>query len=269
MQRLSLRRGTKLHGPFSPSKIKQMISTGRIKKTDLLQVEGTDEWIPVGDISSLASGFVESDNDSFETAEETAEETVENDAVADSEDIFDEWEESSDTDEEYEPIGNNLKSQASTLVSDARSKGASLAAEARRRGESPIEASDGLFIVVWKLFIGAREFGYHEPSFPALSACLRIGALAVRVWLVVSLVIAGVAGGMLLNENTLKSPLALANWCSVVGEDPSQYTFGTRFEFSPVSFALGILSLLFWFLIVFGAFEVIRLLITIERNTRE
>ena len=77
MQRLSLRRGTKLHGPFSPSKIKQMISTGRIKKTDLLQVEGTDEWIPVGDISSLASGFVESDNDSFETSEETSEENAE------------------------------------------------------------------------------------------------------------------------------------------------------------------------------------------------
>ena len=36
MQSLRLRRGKKLYGPFTPSKIKRMISVGKIKTTDLI-----------------------------------------------------------------------------------------------------------------------------------------------------------------------------------------------------------------------------------------
>jgi len=40
-------------GPFSPSKIKQMISDGKIKGTDLLRVEGDSDWIPAAEIPAL------------------------------------------------------------------------------------------------------------------------------------------------------------------------------------------------------------------------
>ena len=53
MPSLHLRRGKKIVGPFSPSKIKQMISDGKIKGTDLLRVEGDSDWIPAAEIPAL------------------------------------------------------------------------------------------------------------------------------------------------------------------------------------------------------------------------
>jgi len=52
-----LRRGKKILGPLSPDKIKQMVTAGKVKASDLLRVEGGSNWVPARQIPSLATLF--------------------------------------------------------------------------------------------------------------------------------------------------------------------------------------------------------------------
>jgi ABC-type multidrug transport system ATPase subunit len=54
---LRVRRGDKVLGAFAASKIKKMLTEGKIKSSDLIQVEGDDQWNAIGGIPNLARLF--------------------------------------------------------------------------------------------------------------------------------------------------------------------------------------------------------------------
>jgi ABC-type multidrug transport system ATPase subunit len=55
---LRVRRGDKVLGAFAPAKVKQMITEGKINSSDMIQVEGDDQWNAIGAIPNLARLFV-------------------------------------------------------------------------------------------------------------------------------------------------------------------------------------------------------------------
>jgi hypothetical protein len=133
-----------------------------------------------------------------------------------------------------------------------------------------IDGDDSLFKVVGKLIYGAKEYSFHDRDFPALAACLRIGASFARIYFVVVLLLLLLCGFVLILE---PNPRALGIWISLTGEEVQTYLETTRdgieIRATPFCIVYAVIRHFFIFLGIMACFELIRVVIAIEKNTRQ
>jgi hypothetical protein len=139
--------------------------------------------------------------------------------------------------------------------------------------DQPIHANNSLFVVVWKLILGSKEYAFHDDDFPALAACLRIGASLARVWFCLFGIAIIVLGCLLVVHKDLDS---LRVWCALSGENIENYyvremrglTQSIEVTATPLAVVWAVAVHCIKFLAIMGSFEFIRVILSIEKNTR-
>ena len=132
--------------------------------------------------------------------------------------------------------------------------------------DGAVQANDPLARVVLKLVYGAKEYSFHDGDFPVLSACLRIGATFLRIYFVAFFIMITIAGLALVFDNQRTENIL--GYCYLTGENPLFFVKDGANQFSIGNLFWALLRHCLFFLGVMGAFEFVRVIMAIEKNTR-
>jgi len=222
-----------VQGPISQQKLRELAQSGEIDGAWEVARSNSGPWTKAEKIKGLEFKSAESDD----VEELLPAETDEDDWVPKS------------------PSSNTRQTVASRFHNAARS----------RNLDHAVKADDSLFRIVLKLTYGSKEYSFHDNDFPVLSACLRIGALFLRIWFVFGLFGLSVSGITLAVD---PNPTSLLAFCQLTGDDLTLYVTNGEIKASFAAPFWGIVRHCFYFLGIMGLFEFIRVIMEIEKNTR-
>ena len=217
-------------GPLNDAQLKSLAASGNVTRNSEIAKTQDGPWYAAGKVNGL-----------FAAA----------DAVSPSAQI---------------PVAQSISSQQPP---PAATNGSARSVSAEDVTPTHIQAEDALFSVVWKLVRGAKEYSFHDHDFPALAACLRIGAVFARLWFCLVALLILLCGLILTFE---PNPDGLAVWCSLTGDDARDFLVqksdGLGINFSVFGLLWGIVRHCAKFLAIMGGMEFVRVILAIEKNTR-
>lgn len=241
-------------GPFDDAHIKSLAMTLKITRRTEVAKNREGPWYLAGKITGLFSSTSDVDDASAESSFASPHFASAGDVSV-----------AHDTPSEENPFAFSIDS--------AQPK-------PKRRAAPPtrIQAKDKLGVVVQKLIRGAKEYSFHDDDFPALAACLRIGAAFTRVWFCVVFLLLSLFGLFLVSargdfDGDKKTLDALECWCSLTGDDIQDYLVKSGYDlslrFNAIAMLLGLLLHSLKFLAIMGGMELVRVILAIEKNTRK